>query len=74
MATRFLTINRCPQHGVWSLSIDHNSGGIRITSTKCCGRWNQIHQFSMSEKQLREAAEEFEHAAAQAEREEDDNS
>lgn len=66
---RYLTINRCPQHGAYMISIDTDTGGTRLTEDKCCGRWHEIKRLPMSAKRLRDAAVEMECHADQMEQE-----
>lgn len=66
---RYLSICKCPEHGTWMLSVDDEGGGTRITSSKCCGRWDVVKRFPMTAKQLREAAAELECNADQLEQE-----
>lgn len=49
-------ILRCPRHDVWSISVGWNDGGnvgLRIVGTKCCGRWDTVCTFLLSEASLR---------------------
>lgn len=63
MSARYrLTLNECP-HGVRSISLDDWAGGTRLTTGKCCGRWDEVQTWSMSPDDLREAARLFEDAA-----------
>ncbi len=64
----FLAINRCPEHeAFWSISVDDEGGsGTRITPSKCCGRWNVVRKFLMSEADLKAASEVFVNAAEDA--------
>lgn len=49
-----LCINKCPQHGYMSVSIDEvepdGRGGIgsRLTPSKCCGRWDVVKSWKLS--------------------------
>lgn len=43
-----LAINRCPDHGTYSVSIDAGSGGTRVTPSKCCGRWVVVKEWALS--------------------------
>ena len=44
-----LSINRCPIHqGYWSISIDDDSGGTRLTDGKCCGQWRTVKAWVLS--------------------------
>lgn len=67
---RWLSINRCPEHSdFWSISIDSDSGGTRLTSAKCCGRWHVVKRFEMTPEKLRDIATELECEADQMRRE-----
>ena len=62
-----LAVNRCPIHPeFWAISVDDQSGGTRITSGKCCGRWTVVRAWKMTATQLRDAARVFEDAAEEA--------
>jgi hypothetical protein len=62
-----LVINRCNRHNFWSVSIEDEDGGTRITPGKCCGSWSTVKEFNLSasdwrdiEKEARLAAEAME--------------
>lgn len=56
----FITIDRCPRHrDFWAVCIGDGHYGVRLTPSKCCGRWDEVRKWSLSERQLRDAAEEF---------------
>ena len=63
---RYLTIDKCP-HGTYSVSLMDDDGGVRLTPSKCCGRWDEIKRWSMTPKQLREMANELQCQADQQE-------
>ena len=44
-----LAINRCHDHGVWSISIDGETSGTRATPQKCCGRSSLVVEWTLSE-------------------------
>lgn len=48
VAKMMLSICRCPTHGYWSVSIDDESGGTRLTPSKCCGRWSIVKSWRLS--------------------------
>lgn len=53
-ATRYrLVLNNCPRHGYWAVSLDDEDGGIRLTSGKCCGRWDTVRSWPMGAHELR---------------------
>lgn len=56
---RYLAVNHCPTHGTWSISVDSEHSGTRLTAGKCCGRWNVVARLPMTATELREAAEEL---------------
>lgn len=64
MSRMFVAINRCPVHkDFWSVSVDDESGGTRITPGKCCGQWRVVKSWRLDPRELREAARVFEDAA-----------
>lgn len=63
MAVRKLVINKCPTHGYWSVSIDDEHGGTRVTRSKCCGRWDTVKEFTLSQSDWQELAMLAEQAA-----------
>ena len=62
-----LSINRCPAHGVWSVSLDQRESGTRLTPTKCCGSWKLRFEWLLEADQLRDLADHFLEAAADME-------
>lgn len=48
-----LCIVRCPTHYYYAISIDDPDTGIgtRVTPSKCCGRWDTVKEFWLSEAQ-----------------------
>jgi len=64
---RTLAIYKCP-HSIYSVSLDDEGGGIRLTPSKCCGHWDHVSSWSMTAEELRELANEFECAADALER------
>ena len=65
---RSLTICKCP-HGIWSVSVDADHSGTRLTPSKHCGRWDTVKSWPMTADQLREMANELECQADQLEHE-----
>lgn len=66
----YLTICRCPIHGLYSISIDDDEkGGLQLTPDKCCGRWESLTKWSMTSAQLRSIAMELECNADQLDHE-----
>lgn len=57
MNEKGLAINRCPTHDWWAITIEDEDGGIRVTPFKCCGRWDTVTAFRLSERDWRELAE-----------------
>ncbi len=45
-----LSIDRCPTHGYWAVSIGRGYGSTRLTPTKCCGRWDTVREWKFSEE------------------------
>ena len=62
-----LAINRCPTHGFWAITIEDDMTGVRVTPSKCCGRWDTVKEFRMSERDWRELSEQAQIAADDAE-------
>lgn len=50
-SNRKLSICRCPTHGFYSVSIEDNDGGVRLTPSKCCGRWDVVKEWRLSIEQ-----------------------
>lgn len=51
-----LAINRCPDHPkYWSVSIDDENGGTRITNGKCCGKWREQKSWPLTRSMCDEA-------------------
>ena len=63
VSLKTLAINRCPVHGWWAVTIEDGSGGVRVTPSKCCGRWDTVKALHMSERDWRELARFAEEAA-----------
>ena len=49
-----LSINRCPHHGFWSISVDcpEQSSGLRLTHGKCCGSWAALKAWEVNPADL----------------------
>jgi hypothetical protein len=60
----WLVFNQCPEHGISSISLDHDhdGDGTRLISGKYCGRWDVIHRFPMNAYDLKKAIICFENA------------
>lgn len=64
-----LAINQCPQHpSFWSVSIDDDNGGTRLTPGKCCGRWRVVKEWAVTPKDIAEMVNELESYADAASR------
>ena len=50
-----LSIDRCP-HGTYAIAVNDDIGGTRLTTGKCCGRWDVVKNYDMTPKKLREVA------------------
>lgn len=59
-----LTINRCP-HGTYAISVDDDGGGTRVTPSKCCGRWDVIKEWDLTDSMADEIIEQM-HVAKEA--------
>ena len=60
-----LVVSRCLFHQdnlCLSLEDRKDAVGIRLTSRKCCGRWNTLYEFPVDAFNLREAVRAFEDA------------
>lgn len=57
-STKSLAINRCP-HGVFSVTIDGDGSGVRITPSKCCGRWDLVKSWPLSKREWDEIVNEI---------------
>ena len=66
---RYIAVQKCPTHGIWSISVDGERGGTRLTPLKCCGRWDLVHRWQMTPRELREMAEELHNEASDLEAE-----
>lgn len=53
-----LAINICP-HGIYSVSIDDESGGVRLTPSKCCGRWTIVQEWPLTHQRGAEIVNEI---------------
>lgn len=61
-----LVVNRCPVHPhFFSVSIDDDTGGYRVTPSKCCGRWNVVASWPLAQDDWRELATRAERAATE---------
>ena len=55
--TYSLCINKCSQHGVYSISVEDGGGcGDRVTPSKCCGSWTTLHKWNLSVDHWKEIA------------------
>ena len=61
---KYISINKCQKHGYFSIFLDDESGsGTRLTSSKCCGSWQEVKRWPLTSEELKEIANEFECAA-----------
>ena len=67
MSKHSLAINVCQDHGVWSISIADDSGGIRLTDGKCCGRWEVVKSWPLTARLAENIVTEIESAREQDE-------
>lgn len=58
-----LCVMRCSSHGVFAVSIDDESGGFRVTPSKCCGSWTDVARWHLSEREWLDIATEAKRAA-----------
>lgn len=63
---KYLAINRCPKHDFYAISIDDAASGtgIRLTPSKCCGRWETVHRWPLDMRMAREIETELAEVAA----------
>ena len=66
---KMLIINKCPDHGIYSISLENERGGLRLTPSKCCGTWQIVESWRMNAGELRAIINELECAAEELERE-----
>lgn len=53
-----LVINRCPEHrSFWSISVDGEDFGERVTGSKCCGQWRVVRDWTLSPREWARLAE-----------------
>lgn len=52
MSKLYLSVNQCP-HGVYSVSIDGDRTGTRVTSSKCCDRWEEVQSWPLTAEMAR---------------------
>ena len=63
--TKFtLSIDRCPVHGYYAVSVnrrdaDGGGSGTRLTPSKCCGRWDETKSWTMTKDRLRQVAKDI---------------
>lgn len=50
--SKTLAINRCPTHGYWAITIDDDDTGVRVTPSKCCGRWDIVKVWPLEQCDL----------------------
>lgn len=55
----YLSICKCPEHGVYSINIDNYIMSTRIIGGKCCGRWIEVMRWYVTETELREISNEL---------------
>lgn len=63
---QYLAVNRCPKHGVYSVSLDDDNGGMRITPTKCCGTWTVCQRWPLTEELAQDVITEIECAVEES--------
>lgn len=53
----YLAVNQCPKHPkYYSVSVDDEDFGRRITPSKCCGQWRTLHRWLLSADDWEELA------------------
>ena len=53
----YLEISRCPVHKWYAVIVGTDDSGIRVTPSKCCGRWDLVKRFNLNARQWTELAE-----------------
>ena len=66
-----LSVNRCP-HGTYSVALDSEGSGTRLTPSNCCGRWDLVKEWKMDADDLRNIIVEMECAVDEMERSDGD--
>ena len=51
-----LSIDKCPIHGFYAICLGDENAGTRLTSSKCCGRWENIMKWFVNADELRAMA------------------
>mgnify|MGYP001065312806 CR=1 FL=1 len=47
---KYLAICKCPAHNFYAVTIDDENGcGTRVTPSKCCGRWDTVKRWPITE-------------------------
>lgn len=59
--SQYIAINRCPEHkDFWCICIEDEEGsGTRIVGGKCCGRWNLVKRWPLTERTIESILEEM---------------
>ena len=53
-----LSIRKCDIHGFLSIQIDYKDGcGVRLTPSKCCGRWDLVRSWKLNKRDWKEIIE-----------------
>jgi hypothetical protein len=63
----WLSIDHCPKHGYYAVSVNDENGGTRLTKPKCCGSWTEVKRFEVGPRQLKSMVDELEFYAESAE-------
>jgi len=65
-----LVVNCCMVHkDALSVTIEDERGGVRLTKTKCCGRWREIGSWTLTPQMCDDAIRQFENAKEELARE-----
>lgn len=52
---KYLSILRCAKHGYNAIAIEEQDGsGLRVTPGKCCGSWQTVQRWPLSESMVAE--------------------
>jgi hypothetical protein len=53
----YITISQCPRHStVLAITFDSETGGMRVTSDKCCGEWRVVKRWPLIDERIADIA------------------
>mgnify|MGYP003589837222 CR=1 FL=1 len=59
-----LAISVCSRHDTYMVSVEDENSGLRVTPSKCCGRWTTVREWELSERDWLDLAKEATEPAA----------